>query len=224
MMMTYSFDFASVFRHFGSLAEGLLTSLEISVAANILAIILGFAISLLLLHHSPFVRGPATLFVEFFRCTPFIVQVFWFFYCVPMMFNLYLGSLTLGILSLGLILSTFNAEAFRGAVQAVPREQIDAGIALGLSPFQRVVHIIFPTALGTAVPVLLTNGILAFQTSSLLSLVAVEDLMFKGKMLASDIYRPIETFTVVAVIYLVVSLPVSQMVNRLEQRRLRAGG
>lgn len=221
--MTYVYDFASVFRNFGSLAQGLLMSLEITIAANLIAIVLGFGIALLLLHRSVFVRAPATLFVEFFRCTPFIVQVFWFFYCVPMLFDVYLDSRTLGILSLGLILSTFNAEAYRGAVQAVPREQIDAGIALGLSPFQRVVHIVFPTALGLVIPVLLTNGILAFQTSALLSLVAVEELMYHGKLLASNIYRPIETFTVIAAIYLAVSLPVSAFVGRLERRRARNG-
>ncbi len=204
--------------------HGLLVSLEISVAANIVAIVLGFVISLLLLHKSAAIRAPVTLFVEFFRCTPFIVQVFWFFYCVPMLFDIYLDAVPLGILSLGLILSTFNAEAFRGAVQAVPQEQIDAGIALGLNPAQRVLYIVFPTALRAAIPVLLTNGILAFQTSSLLSLVAVQELMYRGKLLASDIYRPIETYTVVALIYLVISLPISQFVNRLEQRRIKAGG
>ncbi|MDR3515733.1 MAG: amino acid ABC transporter permease [Azospirillaceae bacterium] len=220
--MNYVYDFASVFRNADTLIDGLSLSLEIAAAANLIAVFGGFVIALLLLSPSRLIRLPATLFVEFFRCTPFLVQIFWFFYCVPMLLDVYLSSRALGILALSLILSTFNAEAFRGAVQAVPRDQIDAGIALGLSPFQRVAHIIFPTALRLVIPVLLTNGILAFQTSSLLSLVAVEELMFSGKMLSAKIYRPIETFTVVALIYLVVSLPVSQWVGWLERRRVRA--
>jgi len=221
--MDYAYDFGAVFRNVDRLVDGLVLSLEIAASANIIAVFGGFAISLLLLSRLRVIRAPATLFVEFFRCTPFMVQIFWFFYCVPILFDAYLSSRQLGILALSLILSTFNAEAFRGAVQAVPRDQIDAGIALGLSPLQRIVHIIFPGAIRLVIPVLLTNGILAFQTSSLLSLVAVEELMFNGKMLSSQIYRPIETFTIVALIYLAVSLPVSQLVGWLE-RRHAAGG
>ena len=222
--MGYAYDFDAILRNFGPLLNGLELSLEIAIAANAIAIALGFLIALMLLSRSWLLRLPATIFVEFFRCTPFLVQIFWFFYCVPLLFNVFLSSRALGILALGLILSSFNAEAFRGAVQAVPREQIDAGVALGLSPWRRVVHIIFPAALRLAIPVLLTNGILAFQTSSLLSLVAVEELMFNAKMLSSKIYRPIETFTVVALIYFAISLPISQLVNWFERRRAAAEG
>jgi polar amino acid transport system permease protein len=222
--MGYAYDFDAILRNFGPLLNGLELSLEIAIAANAIAIALGFLIALMLLSRSWLLRLPATAFVEFFRCTPFLVQIFWFFYCVPLLFNVFLSSRALGILALGLILSSFNAEAFRGAVQAVPREQIDAGVALGLSPWRRVVHIIFPAALRLAIPVLLTNGILAFQTSSLLSLVAVEELMFNAKMLSSKIYRPIETFTVVALIYFAISLPISQLVNWFERRRAAAEG
>jgi polar amino acid transport system permease protein len=222
--MGYAYDFDAILRNFGPLLNGLELSLEIAIAANAIAIALGFLIALMLLSRSWLLRLPATIFVEFFRCTPFLVQIFWFFYCVPLLFNVFLSSRALGILALGLILSSFNAEAFRGAVQAVPREQIDAGVALGLSPWRRVVHIIFPTALRLAIPVLLTNGILAFQTSSLLSLVAVEELMFNAKMLSSKIYRPIETFTVVALIYFAISLPIGQLVNWFERRRAAAEG
>jgi polar amino acid transport system permease protein len=222
--MGYAYDFDAILHNFGPLLNGLELSLEIAIAANAIAIALGFLIALMLLSRSWLLRLPATIFVEFFRCTPFLVQIFWFFYCVPLLFNVFLSSRALGILALGLILSSFNAEAFRGAVQAVPREQIDAGVALGLSPWRRVVHIIFPAALRLAIPVLLTNGILAFQTSSLLSLVAVEELMFNAKMLSSKIYRPIETFTVVALIYFAVSLPIGQLVNWFERRRAAAEG
>jgi len=222
--MGYAYDFDAILRNFGPLLNGLELSLEIAIAANAIAVALGFLIALMLLSRSWLLRLPATIFVEFFRCTPFLVQIFWFFYCVPLLFNVFLSSRALGILALGLILSSFNAEAFRGAVQAVPREQIDAGVALGLAPWRRVVHIIFPAALRLAIPVLLTNGILAFQTSSLLSLVAVEELMFNAKMLSSKIYRPIETFTVVALIYFAVSLPIGQLVNWFERRRAAAEG
>ena len=156
---------------------------------------------------------------EIFRCTPAIVQIVWFFYCVPMLFGIFLGPVTMGILALGLNLTAFNAEAYRASIQAVPREHLDAGIALGLSPLQRVLNIVLPQALRNSVPVLLTNGIGTFQQSALVAIVGVQDLMYQGKSLATQTYRPIETFTIIALFYLAVSFPVSQLVGWMERRR-----
>jgi polar amino acid transport system permease protein len=193
---------------------------QVSTTEGVIAWIsaLGFVVALLAMSRSAVVRVPATLFVEFFRCTPAMVQIVWFFYCVPMLFDVFLDPVTMGIMALGLNLTAFNAEAYRAAIQAVPREHLDAGIALGLTPFQRIRYIVQPQALRTAVPVLLTNGIGTFQQSALVAIVGVADLMYQGKLVATETYRPIETFTVVALVYLAVSLPVSQAVGWAERR------
>ncbi|RWK60945.1 amino acid ABC transporter permease [Mesorhizobium sp.] len=215
--MNYSFDFQSI--SFAPLWEGLMVTLELTAAANIIGIVGGFLLALLIMSPIAVIRLPAMLFVEFFRCTPAIVQIVWFFYCVPMLFNVFLGSMTMGILALGFNLMAFNAEAYRASIQAVPREQIDAGIALGLNPLQRILYIVLPTAFRASIPVLLTNGIGIFQQSALVAIVAVQDLMYQGKTLATETYRPIETFTVVALIYFAVSFPVTQVVGYFERRR-----
>jgi polar amino acid transport system permease protein len=215
--MNYTFDFNAV--SLGPLMEGLVVTLQLTVAANLIGVVLGFPLALLLMSRVTVIRWPATLFVEFFRCTPAIVQIVWFFYCVPMLFNVFLGSMTMGILALGLNLMAFNAEAYRAAIQAVPREQLDAGIALGLNPLQRVLYIVLPNALRASMPVLLTNGIVIFQQSALVAIVAVQDLMYQAKTLATETYRPIETFTIAALIYFAVSFPVTQAVGWLERRR-----
>lgn len=217
--MSYTFDIQAVTRNFGSLLDGLVVTLQLTAAANLIGLSLGFVAALLIMSRWAVVRLPAMLFVEFFRCTPAIVQIVWFFYCVPILFDVFLGSITMGILALGLNLTAFNAEAYRAAVQAVPREQIDAGIALGLNPLQRILYIVLPTAFRASLPVLMTNGIGTFQQSALVALVAVQDLMYAGKSLATETYRPIETFTIVALIYLAVSLPAGQLVEYLERRR-----
>ncbi|MEI3855316.1 MULTISPECIES: amino acid ABC transporter permease [unclassified Ensifer] len=215
--MNYSFDFQSV--SLAPLIDGLLVTVQLTVAANIIGIVLGFPLALLLMSRLAPVRLPAMLFVEFFRCTPAIVQIVWFFYCVPMLFNVFLGSMTMGVMALGLNLMAFNAEAYRATIQAVPREQLDAGIALGLNPLQRVLYIVLPDALRASVPVLLTNGIVIFQQSALVAIVAVQDLMYQAKTLSTETYRPIETFTIAALIYFAVSFPVTQIVGHLERRR-----
>lgn len=217
--MDYTLDIGAVTRNMGPLLEGLWVTLQLTVAANLVGITAGFALALLTTSRLAVLRLPAMLFVEFFRCTPAIVQIVWFFYCVPMIFNVFWGPIFMGIVALGLNLTAFNAEAYRAAIQAVPREHLDAGIALGLSPAQRVLNIVLPQALRSSVPVLVTNGIGIFQQSALVAIVGVADLMYQGKTLATATYRPIETFTVVALIYLAVSYPVGQFVNWLERRQ-----
>ncbi|MDL2403062.1 amino acid ABC transporter permease [Rhizobium mayense] len=215
--MNYTFDFNSV--SFAPLLRGLVVSLELTAAANIIGIVAGFGLALLLMSPYRVVRLPFMLFVEFFRCTPALVQIVWIFYCVPMLFDVFLDPITMGVMALGLNLTAFNAEAYRASIQAVPKEQLDAGIALGLNPWQRVMYIVFPTAFRASIPVLLTNGIVIFQQSALVAIVAIADLMYEGKSLATETYRPIETFTVVALIYFAVSFPVTQIVGLLERRR-----
>lgn len=217
--MDYTLDIGAVTRNMGPLWEGLAITLQLTLAANAIGVTAGFGLALLVLSRFAVLRLPAMLFVEFFRCTPAIVQIVWFFYCVPMLFNVFLDPVVMGILALGLNLTAFNAEAYRASIQAVPREHLDAGIALGLTPAQRVLNIVLPQALRTSVPVLLTNGIGTFQQSALVAIVGVADLMYQGKTLATQTYRPIETFTVVALFYLAISFPVSQFVGWMERRR-----
>lgn len=217
--MNYALDLGAVTRNLDKLWEGLLVTLQLTIAANVIGVIAGFLLALLVLSKLAVVRWPATLFVEFFRCTPALVQIVWFFYAVPMLFNVWLDPITMGVMALGLNLTAFNAEAYRAAIQAVPREHLDAGIALGLSPVQRIRYIVQPQALRASVPVLLTNGIGTFQQSALVAIVGVADLMYQGKLVATETYRPIETFTVVALVYLAISLPVAQVVGWLERRQ-----
>ncbi|MNR32062.1 Glutamate/aspartate transport system permease protein GltK [compost metagenome] len=125
----------------------------------------------------------------------------------------------MGILAIGLNLAAFNAEAYRAAIQGVQSNQYDATVALGLSPFQRTVYVVLPQAFRSALPVLVANGIGAFQQTALVAIVALQDLMYMGKILATDTYRPIEVFTVIALIYFAISFPISQLVEYIERRR-----
>lgn len=217
--MSYSFDFSGLSQGYDELLDGLRITVELTIAANLIGVTFGFIVALLVMSKLKVVRIPAMLFVEFFRCTPAIIQIIWFFYCVPILFDVYLESVTMGILALGLNLTAFNAEAYRAAIQSVPKEQHDAGIALGLSPLQRVLYIVLPHAVRASVPVLITNGIGIFQQTALVAIVAIQDLMYQGKALATTTYRPIETFTLIAVIYFAISFPIAQLVQTIERRR-----
>ena len=220
--MNYDFDFFFLLGSFPKQLEGLILTLKLTVASNLIGLSLGFVLALMAMSKNAFIRWPTALFIDFFRCTPALIQVIWFFYCVPIVFNVYMDGLTLGILAIGFNLASFNGEAYRASIQSIPREQTDASIALGLSPLQRNIWVVLPQAFRASLPVLVANGIGAFQQTALVAVVALQDLMYMGKMIATDTYRPIETFTLVALIYLAFSLPVSQLVEYFERRRKAA--
>jgi polar amino acid transport system permease protein len=223
--MDYKVNFFFVFRKFDTLLDGLVVSVELTILSIAIGLTLGFAIALLQMSPIRLVALVATGFVEFFRCTPAIIQIIWIYYCVPIFFDVFISPFASGLLALSLNLAAFNAEAYRSTIQAIPRDHIDAGIALGLTPIQRAINIIFPQSFLMAVPVLITNGVGVFQQSALVSVVAIADLMYQGKMLATQTYRPIETLTMVAVIYFVVALPITLSAKVVEGKiSKRIGG
>ncbi|BFT62709.1 ABC transporter permease subunit [Pseudomonas moorei] len=215
--MNYQFDFNFLQGNVGLLWDGLKVTLQLALVSNIVGLVLGFGLCLLTLSRWFFLRWPAQMFIEFFRCTPVLLQIVWFFYCVPMLFNVFIDPITMGVLALGLNLTAFNAEAYRAGVQAVPHEHLDASVALGLRPWQRTLYVILPQALRTAIPVLMTNGISILQQSALVAIVAVGDLMYVGKSIATEAYRPLETYSLIALIYFALSLPIAQFVQWLER-------
>jgi polar amino acid transport system permease protein len=219
MAVSYSLDFSWMASGLAVLWRGLSITILIALCANAIGVVAGFVVGMLTQSKSRLVRFPVSAFIEFFRCTPALVQVVWFFYCVPIIFNVFLTPVTMGILAISLNLSAFNAEAYRAGIQSVPRDQLDAGVALGFSPFQRTTLIVLPHAFRMAMPVLVTNGISALQQTSLLSVVAIQELMYRGKEIASDTYRPLEVFTTVGVMYLIVSVLAAHALRVIERKR-----
>jgi polar amino acid transport system permease protein len=217
--MSYQFDFSFLAGRAAPLLEGLAVTVELAVAANLMGLTLGFVLCLVAMSRWALLRWPAQLFIEFFRCTPALLQIVWFFYCVPMLFDAYIDPVPMGILALGLNLTAFNAEAYRAGVQAVPREHLDACVALGLKPWQRTVHVVLPQALRSAMPVLMTNGIGSLQQSALVAIVAVADLMYVGKDIATQAYRPLEMYSLIALIYFLLSLPIARLAHAVERRQ-----
>jgi polar amino acid transport system permease protein len=217
--MNYHFDFSFLQNATGPLLSGLGVTLELAIASNLMGLTLGFLLCLLAMSRWIVFRWPAQLFIEFFRCTPALLQIVWFFYCVPMMFDVFVDPILMGVLALGLNVTAFNAEAYRAGVQAVPKEHLDACVALGLRPWQRTLYVVLPQALRNAMPVLMTNGIGSLQQSALVAIVAVADLMYVGKSLATEAYRPLETYSIVALIYFALSLPISKLVHVVERRQ-----
>jgi polar amino acid transport system permease protein len=216
--MDYQFSFKVVYENLDVLALGLVSTLEFTVLCIFLGILLGFFICSLRRSKVLIVRGIGTAYVEFFRGTPVLVQLFWIFFCLPILIGVEMGSFTSSIVALTLYMGAISSESFRSALNGIPKDQYDASFALGLSSFKRMRFVIFPQAMILATPNLLSNSVSLFKESALVSAVGMVELMYVGQNLANVTSRPIEIITAVAFFYFFIAFPMTRAVTLLERR------
>jgi polar amino acid transport system permease protein len=216
-----SIDFSVVLPYWHVLLKGLGMTLAITGGCAILGSLLGFIVSLLRLSPSPLLKAPVALYVEFFRGTPLLIQLFWIFFCFPVVFGLSIPPYVSVVISLTLYMGAITSETFRGALKSIAGDQHDACTALGLTPWVKTLYVIFPQAILRAVPPLLSNVVSLFKESALISSVGIADLMFIGQNISNSTARPVEFLTAVAVIYFLVAFPLTRMVGFVEARMLK---
>jgi polar amino acid transport system permease protein len=163
--MSYDFSPGVIAGYFDVLLAGLLTTIEFTLICIVLGSLLGFAISLMRVGRARPLRIIGTAYVEFFRGTPVLVQLFWIFFCLPIVLGVEIGNFTSSVIALTLFMAAISSESFRAALLAIQSDHTDAGVALGLSPYQRVRHIVFPQAVRLAIPTLLSNSVSLFKES-----------------------------------------------------------
>lgn len=222
--MRYDFSLSVIAEYFDVLLLGLLTTIEFTVICIALGSVLGFMLSLMRVSRSRLLRIVSTAYVEFFRGTPVLVQLFWIFFCLPIVLGIEIGNFASSVIALTLFMGAISSETFRSALHAIPSDHMDAGVALGLSPYQRVRYIVFPQAVRLAIPTLLSNSVSLFKESSLVSVVGMSDLMYVGQNISNVSARPIELLTTVAFLYFVVAFPLTRAVSYLEARMMRTVG
>ena len=166
---------------------------------------------------SGILRGIALLYIEIFRGLPLMVQLFWLFFVLPHL-GIILEPITTAVLACGLCSGAYGAEIVRGAVQAVPREQVEASIALNYTPFQRVRKVVVPLAVPAMLPPLGNQTIELLKSTALVSLITIQDLTFQGSALRTTTMRTIEVFSIVLVIYFMLAMIISLIFKLLEAR------
>lgn len=214
-------DFSVLLKFSDALALGLWMTLKLTVLCIALGTTLGFLIGLARASENPLIRMPATIFVEFFRGTPVLIQLFWIFFCLPLLLGVELSNFVSATIALTLYMGAITSETFRSSLRSVGREQMDACIALGLPRRVQVVSVVLPQAVLRAVPTLLSNCISLFKESALVSAVGMADLMFIGQNISNNTARPIEVLTAVALIYFVIAFPLTRLVTRVEKGMLK---
>ena len=220
--MAYRWDFASVFSNTDALLAGVAGTLRLFGICLVLGLSLGLAVGLARYSKRRMVYLPASLFMEFFRNTPVLVQILWFYFALPMLVPFEVSPLLAATLGISLNSAAFSAEIFRGGIQSIETGQWEGARAIGMTTAQTMRRIILPQALRRMLPPLTNRGIEIFKMSTLASAVAYVELLQQGKLIASLNYNPIEAYTVVALIFFVLLYPLVQATYALERKLRRA--
>jgi polar amino acid transport system permease protein len=157
-------------------------------------------------------------FVEVFRCTPLLVQIVWVYYALPVLLGVQIPATVAAVLTLSCYTGAFYAEIFRGGIVSIERGQWDAARALGLRPLTMMRRVILPQAVRRMIPPFVNQSITQLKNTSLVSTIAVPDLLYNGQLITADTYRPLEVYTVVAVIYFVLLFPSTMLAQWYEKR------
>ncbi len=213
-------DFSVLARFQNALVLGLWTTIQLTLVCIVLGCALGFLVGLARTSQSAVLRTISGVYVEFFRGTPVLIQLFWIFFCLPLILGVELPNFVSGVIALTLYMGAISSETFRASLKSIGREQLDACVALGLPRRVQVTSVILPQAVLRAIPTLLSNCVSLFKESALVSAVGIADLMFVGQNISNNTAKPVEVLTVVALIYFVIAFPIARAVTLVERRIL----
>jgi polar amino acid transport system permease protein len=211
-------DWMVVWEHRERLLEGAAMTIFLTVATMALAIPGGLALALLRMSGSRALRAPATGFVEFFRATPLILQVYWVFYVLPATFGLRLSALETGLTALAMNVSSFNSETFRAGILSIRSGQRHAALALGMSGAQVMWYIVLPQAVSRVLPALASTWVSLFKDTSLVSTITVMELSYVSLQIRSQTFRVLEVLTAMAVLYWLMGYPQAKLVDWIHRR------
>ena len=222
MEMAYNFRFDAVYNNLPFLLEGIYLTLFISGLSLVLSMVLGLIVAVGRLSSSRVLSFVSATYVEVFRDTPVLVQLFWVYYVLPILLGVRIDALTASIIGLTLHSAAFLSEIYRAGIQTVPVGHIEAAKVLGLSRVDTFIRIVMPQAVRNVLPPLVNNLIDLIKLSSLSSVFAVGEITRKAGELSASTFRPLEIFTFVAIMYFMICWPLSLLIRGLE-RRLRFG-
>jgi putative glutamine transport system permease protein len=199
------------------LLAGLKLTVLLAIVSLTLALVLGTLIGVVRVLPLPAIPTLGTAWVEFFRNTPLLVQMFIWFYGLPSV-GISLPPFLAAVAALGIYTSAFVAEVVRAGIQAISGGQVDAARSLGMTYLQTMRFVVLPQAFATTVPPLGNLAIALAKNTSVASSIAVADLLYQGEVLNAATFKTYEFFGAVAVLYLVLTIPMSLGVNFLERR------
>ncbi len=198
--------------------NGFFFSVQLTIVATLGGIVFGTLLALMRLSGRPWLAMPATVYVNGMRSIPLVMVILWFFLLVPLIIGRPVGAEASAVITFIAFEAAYFSEIMRAGIQSIPRGQVFAGQALGMSYAQNMRLVILPQAFRNMLPVLLTQTIILFQDTSLVYAIGAYDLL-KGFVTAGKIYgRPEEAYLLAAIVYFAVCFGLSFLVRRLQAR------
>ncbi len=229
-MLNYTFDWSVVTsgQYFDWLVSGLITTLKLSAISIVLAFILGLVIAVMRMSHSKPLRWFAHAYLEFFRNTPLLVQIFFWYFgsykILPAAVNEWLVSTNFefaaAAIALTIYTSAFIAEDIRSGVLSIPKEQMEASRSAGFSYLRSMQYIILPQAVRITIPPLVNQFLNVAKNSSLAMTIGVMEMTYQARQVESYTFKGFEAFTAATVVYLVLSIIITALVNLYNEKVL----
>jgi len=229
-VLKYTFDWSIILsgKYFDWLLTGLITTLKISVISIIMAFLLGLVIAVMRMSGNRPVRWFAHVYLEFFRNTPLLVQIFFWYFgsykVLPQVVNDWLVSTNFefaaAAIALTIYTSAFIAEDIRSGVLSIPKEQLEAARSAGFSYLRSMQYIILPQAVRITIPPLVNQFLNLAKNSSLAMTIGVMEMTYQARQVESYTFKGFEAFTAATVVYLVLSVLITAMVNLYNEKVL----
>ena len=198
--------------------KGLLFSIQLTIIAMVGGIILGTLLALMRLSGKKWLEIPAAAYVNTMRSIPLVMVILWFFLLIPLMTGKPMGAELSAMITFTLFEAAYFSEIMRAGIQSVPKGQVQAGYAVGMTYPQTMQLIVLPQAFRNMLPVLLTQTIILFQDTSLVYAIGAYDLLKGFEIAGKNFNRPVETYLVAALVYFVICFSLSLLVKRLQNR------
>ncbi|WP_131111664.1 amino acid ABC transporter permease [Sulfuricystis thermophila] len=217
-MLNLDFSFLTTEVLSAYVVKGFLFSLQLTFVAMVGGIILGTLLALMRLSGRSWLVMPAAAYVNTMRSIPLVMVILWFFLLIPLITGRPLGAEMSALITFTLFEAAYYSEIMRAGIQSIPRGQIFAGYALGMTYGQTMRLVVLPQAFRNMLPVLLTQTIILFQDTSLVYAIGAYDLLKGFELVGKNFNRPVETYLVAALLYFVISFSLSTLVKRLQVR------
>jgi len=198
--------------------KGFLFSIQLTLVAMVGGIVIGTLLALMRLSGKPWLVTPAALYVNTLRSVPLVMVILWFFLLIPLMIGRPMGAELSAMITFTVFEAAYYSEIMRAGIQSVPRGQVHAGYAVGMTYSQTMQLIVLPQAFRNMLPVLLTQTVILFQDTSLVYAIGAYDLLKGFEVAGKNFNRPVETYLVAAVVYFVICFSLSMLVRRLQQK------
>jgi len=196
--------------------DGIWVTFKVTVGAIFLALTIGLFTGLGRLAKNKTIYGIASLYVEVIRGIPLLVQLFYIYFALGRFIQL--PPITSAIIAMGICYGAYEGEIFRAGIQSIHKGQMEAARSLGMTKSQAMIHVILPQAIRVILPPIGNEFVALLKDSSLVSILAVADLLRRGREFASATFMYFETYTVIAMVYLILTLFFSKLISQMEER------